>query len=304
MFKKAERKRSYVKIALCGVSGSGKTYSALLMAQGLGEKIAMIDTENGSGELYSDLCEYDVAQIVPPFTTTNYINAIKEAERAGYDVLIIDSLSHVWNGAGGLLEQQEQLARTKYKGNSWAAWKDITPMHDKLVQTILQSKIHVIVTMRSKQDYIQTEDKKIKKVGMAPVQREGLEYEFTIMFDIDREKHEATASKDRTRLFDNTVGAITPETGEAIRQWIDGGAEMSEPDPVVVPVAEPAAKSIEYVKFEDNKCFVQGNHGWQNVEELSVEALKVILSKPQFEKAHSCAQACLDAIEVATGAIE
>ena len=115
MFKKAERKRSYVKIALCGVSGSGKTYSALLMAQGLGEKIAMIDTENGSGELYSDLYDYDVAQIVPPFTTTNYINAIKEAEKAGYDVLIIDSLSQCMEWSRWLLEQQEQIARTKYK---------------------------------------------------------------------------------------------------------------------------------------------------------------------------------------------
>lgn len=302
MFKKAERKRSYVKIALCGVSGSGKTYSALLMAQGLGEKIAMIDTENGSGELYSDLYDYDVAQIVPPFITTNYINAIKEAENAGYDVLIIDSLSHVWNGAGGLLEQQEQIARTKYKGNSWAAWKDITPMHDKLVQTILQSKMHVIVTMRSKQDYIQTEDKKIKKVGMAPVQREGLEYEFTIMFDIDREKHEATASKDRTRLFDNSVGVITPEIGAKIRQWIEQGAIAHEP--VKVPEEEAAVKTTEFVKFDGTKCYVRGNAGWQNVEEMGIEGLKFILSKPQYENAHSCAKACLDAIEVAEEAME
>ena len=302
MFKKAERKRSYVKIALCGVSGSGKTYSALLMAQGLGEKIAMIDTENGSGELYSDLYDYDVAQIVPPFTTTNYINAIKEAEKAGYDVLIIDSLSHVWNGAGGLLEQQEQIARTKYKGNSWAAWKDITPMHDKLVQTILQSKMHVIVTMRSKQDYIQTEDKKIKKVGMAPVQREGLEYEFTIMFDIDREKHEATASKDRTRLFDNSVGVITPEIGAKIRQWIEKGAVAQEP--VKVPEEEAAVKTTEFVKFDGTKCYARGNAGWQNVEEMGVEGLKFILSKPQYENAHSCAKACLDAIEAAEEAME
>lgn len=108
MFKKAERKRIFVKMALCGVSGSGKTYSALLLAQGLGGKIAMIDTENGSGELYSDLCEYDAAQLEPPFSPMKFINAIKEAEAEGYNVLIIDSLSHAWSGQGGILEMVEK----------------------------------------------------------------------------------------------------------------------------------------------------------------------------------------------------
>lgn len=295
MFKKAERKRIFVKMALCGVSGSGKTYSALLLAQGLGGKIAMIDTENGSGELYSDLCEYDVAQIVPPFTTTNYINAIKEAERAGYDVLIIDSLSHVWNGAGGLLEQQEQLARTKYKGNSWAAWKDITPMHDKLVQTILQSKIHVIVTMRSKQDYIQTEDKKIKKVGMAPVQREGLEYEFTIMFDIDREKHEATASKDRTRLFDNTVDVITPATGELIRKWVEGCVEVS----VEVEAVKRPIRADKFVQVYSDDCMVLTKKGFESIKNLPVDTLAQMAAHQNYALAATAITDFLDAKAVA-----
>lgn len=111
MFKKAERKKAYLKIAMCGVSGSGKTYSALQLARGLGNNIAMIDTENGSGELYSDLCSYDICSISAPFEHTKYIKAIKEAEADGYDVLIIDSLTQAWNGAGGLLEKQEQVGK-------------------------------------------------------------------------------------------------------------------------------------------------------------------------------------------------
>lgn len=104
LFNRAERKKAFLKIAITGVSGSGKTYSALQLAQGLGGKIAMIDTENGSGELYSSLCDYDVAPMSAPFSPEKYIEYIHEAEQAGYSVLIIDSLSHAWAGEGGLLE--------------------------------------------------------------------------------------------------------------------------------------------------------------------------------------------------------
>lgn len=277
MFRRAERRQSYLKIALTGPSGSGKTYSALLMASGMGKKIAMLDTENGSGELYSDICAYDIASIRAPFTHTKYIQVIKEAENAGYDVLIIDSLTHVWSGSGGLLEQQEQIARTKYKGNTWAAWKDITPMHDALVQAILQSKVHIIATMRSKQDYIQTDDKKIKKVGMAPQQREGMDYEFTIVFDIDREKHEATASKDRTKLFDNSIQVITPETGRKIMEWSRQGALEDK-----------------FVKISGNNVLVKTRDGMTDINDLMVEQLNKLLDLEQYKLAHESIQRLLD----------
>lgn len=277
MFRKAERKQSYLKIALTGPSGSGKTYSALLMASGMGKKIAMLDTENGSGELYSDICNYDIETITPPFTHTKYIEVIKEAQNAGYDVLIIDSLTHVWSGSGGLLEQQEQIARTKYKGNTWAAWKDITPMHDALVQAILQSKIHIIATMRSKQDYIQTEDKKIKKVGMAPQQREGMDYEFTIVFDIDREKHEATASKDRTKIFDNVIEVITADTGRRIMEWSRNGTLEDN-----------------YVKISADNVLVKTRTGMTDIKELSVEQLNQLLDSSAYKLAHEAIKLQLD----------
>lgn len=230
MFKKAERKRIFVKMALCGVSGSGKTYSALLLAQGLGGKIAMIDTENGSGELYSDLCDYDAAQLEPPFSPMKFINAIKEAEAEGYNVLIIDSLSHAWSGQGGILEMVDKKSATSRSGNSFTAWRDVTPEHNKLVDAILQCRMHVIVCMRSKTAYEMQENEKGKKtpvkVGLAPIQRDGMEYEFTIVFDIDREKHYALASKDRTGLFEKNIDVITPATGELIRKWVEGGVEV------------------------------------------------------------------------------
>lgn len=292
MFKKAERKRSYVKIALCGVSGSGKTYSALLMAQGLGEKIAMIDTENGSGELYSNLCEYDVAQLVPPFSPNKFISAIKEAEDAGYGVLIIDSLSHAWSGQGGILEMIDKKTAASRSGNSFVAWRDVTPEHNKLVDAILQCQMHVIVTMRSKTAYEMQNDEKGKKtpvkVGLAPIQREGMEYEFTIVFDIEREKHYALVSKDRTGLFKDTIDVITPATGELIQKWIDEGIEA--PDP--------------WVKFEEKKCFVKGKEGWMPVEEMSIDGLRFILSKRQYQNAHTAAKACLDEITAAEEAME
>ncbi len=277
MFRKAERKQSYLKIALTGPSGSGKTYSALLMASGMGKKIAMLDTENGSGELYSDICNYDIETITPPFTHTKYIEVIKEAQNTGCDVLIIDSLTHVWSGSGGLLEQQEQIARTKYKGNTWAAWKDITPMHDALVQAILQSKIHIIATMRSKQDYIQTEDKKIKKVGMAPQQREGMDYEFTIVFDIDREKHEATASKDRTKIFDNVIEVITADTGRRIMEWSRNGTLEDN-----------------YVKISADNVLVKTRTGMTDIKELSVEQLNQLLDSSAYKLAHEAIKLQLD----------
>ncbi|MBP2638843.1 MAG: ATPase [Firmicutes bacterium] len=230
MFKKAERKKIKIRLALCGPSGSGKTYSALKIAHGIGGKIALVDTENESGSLYSHLCDYDTADIAPPFTTAKYIAAIKEAEAAGYDVLIIDSLTHAWNGQGGLLEEVDKRAKG---GNSFAAWRDVTPQHNRLVDTILQCKMHVIVTMRSKTAYEIEKDERGKAVpvkkGMAPIQRDGLEYEFTVVLDLDNQKHVAEAGKDRTGLFDGKAFVPDETTGQEIIEWLESGAEPPKP---------------------------------------------------------------------------
>jgi len=229
-FQKAQRKQAKLKLAITGPSGSGKTYSALRLAKGIGGKIAMIDTENGSAALYADRFDFDILEMEPPYTTEKYIAAIHDAVMAEYNVIVVDQISHAWRGTGGLLDQKEQLDGRG--GNSFTNWASITKKHEKFLAAILQTKAHMVCTMRSKQEYILAENNKGKqapqKVGMAPVQREGVEYEFTTVFDIGM-NHTAECSKDRSGLFMNddgtTVFQITEETGETLIKWMGSGKE-------------------------------------------------------------------------------
>ncbi|MBQ6773864.1 MAG: AAA family ATPase [Synergistaceae bacterium] len=228
MFRKAERRKAKLRLAITGPAGSGKTYGALLIAQGLGGRIAMIDTENGSGDLYADTCDYDVQTLTAPYTIPKYLEAIHEAEQEGYDVLIIDSLSHAWSGEGGLLDVHSKLTSTSKSGNSYAAWNKITPMQNRLIETMLASKCHVIATMRSKTDYAIMQGgsgkTEVRKVGLAPVQRDGVDYEFTVVFDLSME-HTVTVSKDRTSLFDKQVFVLSKDTGRILNNWLNTGAD-------------------------------------------------------------------------------
>ena len=247
-FKKAHRAKAKLRLALAGPSGAGKTYSALLIASGIVplEKVAVIDTESGSADLYADLGGYSTVTISPPYSPKKYIEAIHAAEEAGFELVIIDSLSHAWSGEGGLLDQQGKAADSKYRGNSWAAWREITPLHNQLVETMLHTPLHVIVTMRSKTEYIQTEvngRKQIQKVGMAPIQRDGIEYEFTTVFDL-LQNHTATVSKDRTKLFDGQYFTPTADCGKALLQWLNAGALATEPAPVIRQAAMPTVNQI------------------------------------------------------------
>lgn len=238
---KAERKRAKARIAMCGPAGSGKTHSSLRLAGELGEKILLIDTENHSGEMEAGkpgIPEYFVYPIEPPFDPAKFIAVIKAAEENGFDTVIIDSLSHAWAGSGGLLDQQGKIADRGT--NSFTAWRQITPKHNSLVDAMLQSSCHIIATMRSKQEYVIEENergkKAPKKVGLAPVQREGLEYEFTIVFDIDQRTHTAVSTKDRTSLFPPDQSyMITDETGKMIRNWLETGANLAEEAEEVEP---------------------------------------------------------------------
>ncbi len=227
--RKAERRKAKLRVGVTGPSGSGKTYTGLLISKGLvdsWEKICLIDSENGSGELYSHLGDYNVITLQAPFSPERYIEAINEAVKAGMEVIFIDSVSHEWDGKGGCLEINELLAKTKFRGNTWGAWSETTPRHQKFIESITQAPVHVITSARSKTDTIQTEDKKIKKVGLKDIQREGFEYELTLSFNIDRDKHYATASKDRTGMFiDLDPFVITEETGKQLREWAEKGTE-------------------------------------------------------------------------------
>lgn len=232
MFRKAQRSKAKVRLFFSGPSGSGKTWSSLIVASGLADwdKIAVIDTENGSADLYAHLGEFSVLTLEPPYSPEKYIQAIKAAEQEGFEVIIVDSLTHAWSGEGGILDQQGKAADAKYKGNSWSAWREFTPKHNQLVETMLKSKCHVIATMRSKMDYLQTEEngkKVVKKVGMNPIQRDGMEYEFTLGFDLSID-HIATASKDRTGLFDGKYFKPDQLTGKQIADWFESGAEIPE----------------------------------------------------------------------------
>ena len=247
IFQRAKRLQSKLRLGITGTSGSGKTYSALLLAAGLGGRIAMIDTENGSGSLYANICDYDVCTLNAPYTVERYLTALKEAEKAGYDVIIIDSLSHEWSGEGGILEQHD-LITEKMRGNSFSSWRPVLQNHNKLLSAILASPAHIIATMRSKTTYAQIENDRgrteIKKIGLAPVQRDGMEYEFGVVFDLNSE-HVATVSKDRTGLFDGQAFNINSQTGELLRDWLNSCEIPTTSDN---PILKQRAKTI-YGKF-------------------------------------------------------
>lgn len=227
--RKAERSQAKLRIGVSAPSGGGKTYSALLMASGMADwnKIAVIDTENGRGDIYSDLGDYNIITLEAPFSPERYIEAIKSCEEAGMEVIIIDSISHEWEGQGGCLEINESLANAKYRGNSWSAWNETTPRHRKFIEAIISSTAHVITTVRNKVDTIMTEDKKVKKVGIKEITREGFEYEITVNFNIDRDTHKAIPSKDNTRLFEGKDPfVITAETGKQLIEWMKSGKKV------------------------------------------------------------------------------
>ena len=169
---KATRKKSKLRLNLSGPAGSGKTYSALLMAKGLigsWDKIAVIDTENGSASLYSHLGDFNTIDLQPPYTPERYNEAIDACISGGIECIIIDSSSHEWSGTGGCIEINEKLAQSKFKGNTWSAWSQTTPRHDAFVNKVLQSPLHIITCTRSKMETVMTDDKKVKKLGMKDI---------------------------------------------------------------------------------------------------------------------------------------
>lgn len=220
----SSKKQAKIKLALQGCAGSGKTYSALLLAYGLTNdwsKIAVIDSENGSADLYAHLGRYNVLPLHDNFTPETYIQAIEICEDANMEVIIIDSISQCWDN---LLEYHANL-----QGNSFTNWQKITPRMNAFMQKILQSKSHIVCTMRCKQDYVLNEKngKMVpEKIGLKAVMRDGIDYEFTIVFDINM-KHQAIASKDRTNLFiGKSDFVITPVTGSIILDWCNDGINL------------------------------------------------------------------------------
>lgn len=296
IFKRAERKKAKLRLVLSGVSGSGKTFGALMLARGIGGRIALIDTEHKSAQLYSDVCEFDTLELEAPFSPERYIEAIHAAEAEGYDVLIIDSITHEWNGTGGVLEIIDSLAKSKFKGNSWAAWSEGTPRHRKFVEAMLGSNIHIIATIRTKAAYVETEDdrgkKTVKKLGTAPEQRDGMEYEFTTMLELSRDGNFAIASKDRTRIFGDPE-VLTPETGKKLLNWLESGED--EPEEKRKKELVSYVREILIPKLGTTEKVIIGQIGGRALMSLSAKSLekvasdleKIYLSRQDFKKEQS-----------------
>lgn len=224
-FQKATKHKAKLRMAIFGPSGAGKTFSALRIASGMGQRIAVVDTEFGSASKYADRFSFDVCELTEP-TIQNYINLIQQAGPM-YDVLILDSLSHGWQE---LLEMIDQLAKTKFKGNSWAAWSEGTPLQRDFVRTIQLCPCHIIATMRSKTEWTTQQDNNGRsrpaRVGLAPEQGKGIEYEFDMLLEMNTE-HMCTVIKDRTSKFqDQIFEKPSEEFGQALVTWLNEGAEM------------------------------------------------------------------------------
>lgn len=241
--RKASRKKAKIRLGLSSVSGGGKTVSALLIAYGMtGDwgKIAVIDTESESADLYANhklptgfvIGEFEVCPLSAPHSPERYIEAIKTCESSGIEVIIVDSITHEWDGRGGCLEIVDQLTQASSHKNSYIAWGKVTPRHQAFIEALLTSKCHIITTVRRKQDYEMSKGSdgkiKVEKAGLKEITREGFEYELTVNLELDH-GHHATASKDRTGLFSGKPEFVpSVATGQMIAEWCESGADTTQ----------------------------------------------------------------------------
>lgn len=237
-FERATKVGTRARVALVAPAGAGKTYTALLwgtrLAERAGGRLAVIDTEHRTSAKYADLFDFD-ALYLDTFSPSDYIEAIHAAGANGYGALTIDSLSHAWSGTDGALEQVDR-AKARHHGSSFSAWRDVTPLHNQLVEAILSAPCHVIATMRAKQHYaideVEENGRKkteITRLGLAPVQREGVEYEFDIVGDLDLD-HRLVVTKSRCfELADAVIPKPGIEVADVIADWLSGSIEAPKP---------------------------------------------------------------------------
>jgi hypothetical protein len=256
VFQQATKQQSKLRMTLDGPAGSGKTFTALRFAHALtdvyGGRIALIDTERGSASKYVGESPdgipwaFDVLNLTA-FSPEKYTEAINAAGRLSYTVLVIDSLSHAWEGQGGALEMKQRA------GESWSAWRNITPIHNRMVDAILQSPCHVITTMRSRMEYVQETDDRgkitIRKVGLSPIQRPGMEYEFDLVCDIDW-AHILTVSKSRcSAVADVKTEKPGAEFMLPVIEWLSSGTV--EP-PVITEHVMTGVEAPEPIALSNN----------------------------------------------------
>ena len=246
-FRRATKYDAKLRFAVCGPAGSGKTYTLLQFATELGGPIALIDTERGSASKYADLFEFDVLEL-DSFDPLRLIEIIDKAAVAGYRVLCIDSLSHFWNGKCGELDKVDRAARRMQTPNSFAAWKEVTPLHNALIDRIVSAPLHILVSLRAKTEWIIDRDERTgktapRKVGLAPVMRDGIEYEFDVCGDMDQENTLVITKSRCSKLAGGVFPKPGKELADLLKEWL-GGAPIEpvrlEPsnDATVAP-AEP-----------------------------------------------------------------
>lgn len=262
IIKKASKQAKKLRILLSASAGSGKTYGSLLIAQGITgdwSKVCVIDTERDSASIYSDFGNFNTISLDAPYTPERYIQAITTAEEAGMEVIIIDSITHEWSGAGGCLDMHNKL------GGKFQDWGIITPKHNAFIDKMLRSPAHIIATVRRKEEYALTQGSngrmQVEKMGMGEVQRDGINYEFDIVFEILNSNHFTKATKDRTRLFiDKEEGLITKETGVSLKEWASQG--RSELDDVM-DLIRNCSTIDELKKIHENYPSVHSNSDYQ-----------------------------------------
>ena len=235
MFTPAVREQAKARIALAGPPGSGKTYTSLALATAMGNRVAVIDTEHGSASKYAtgkDGSGFTFDSLaLTRFEPRDLVGALAAASQAGYPVVVIDSLSHFWSGVGGMIEQADNAAR-RYNGNTFAGWKDARPMERELIEAMLAYPGHLIATMRSKTEYVIEENdrgrKTPRKVGTKLEQREGIEYEFDVVGDLDIENTLVVSKSRCPALSGAVVSRPGAEFAERVTEWLSSGAEVPE----------------------------------------------------------------------------
>ena len=280
---KAQRHQVKLRLGLSGASGFGKSYSALLLAYGITEdwtKIAVIDTENNSASLYSHLGDFNVVSLNQPYSPERYIEAIKLCEENQMEVIIIDSITHEWQGKGGCLQIHEQL------GGRFQDWAKLTPRHQAFIDAILQSNCHVITTVRKKMDYSMDRDSsgktRVVKHGLKDITREGFSYELTVDFEIINENHMAKATKDRTGLFmDKPEILITKGVGRMLIDWCNQGVSIADAKKEIAECATVEGLRHLYQKYlplkkELHDTILNRKQEIESVKSMIVERKEII----------------------------
>jgi hypothetical protein len=242
--RKAKREGARLVVGIAGISGSGKTYSALQLAYGLANfdasKVGFIDTENRRGSLYADTLvsqgtgevqQFYIGDLEPPFTPQRYSDAIKAFQDAGVEVLVIDSISHEYEGTGGVLEMREPLPGKQGKRDNYAKAE-----HKKMMNTLLQSNMHIVACVRAREKVIIEKvggETKYIPQGVQPICEKNFMFEMTaslMMWNEGKSQEVLKCPSELKPILGREEGYITAADGKALRDWVDGAAKI---DPAV-----------------------------------------------------------------------